>query len=148
MPVRICTALKSDGQPCRAVATRGARLCRQHARQAARDHRRHRARNQGRTVRLGPLTTRAAIHRALQRILSPLAAGTLPLDRAGHYFHRIQLALQAVKRAESNSRQPVVAEEACGLQFGPFPTFCLSPEMQEIWEDAWRAATAAGATGA
>jgi hypothetical protein len=93
-----CTHTRPDHTPCRAFASGRSRLCHWHGRQAARDRRRTRALNRGCTVRIGPLDTRRAILNAVNRVLQPLAAGTLPLHRASSYLRRIHLAVFALNR--------------------------------------------------
>jgi len=92
-----CTYTKPDQTPCRAFAAGRSRLCYWHGRQAARDRRRTRALNRGCTVRIGSLNTHRAILNAVNRVLQPLAAGTLPVDRASRYLRRIHLAAFALE---------------------------------------------------
>jgi hypothetical protein len=96
---RTCKFTKSDGTPCRALASGRARYCSAHQRQAARDHRRNLALHPGRTIRLSRLDTRSSIQRSVSRLLHLLFSGTLPLDRAGRAACRIQVAVTALNRA-------------------------------------------------
>lgn len=93
-----CTYTTPDHTPCRAFAVGCSRLCHWHRRQAARDRRRIRALHRGCTVRIGPLDSRRAILNAVNRVLQPLAAGTLPVDRASSYLRRIHLAVFRLHR--------------------------------------------------
>jgi len=108
---RLCTFTKADSTPCRDLAAGRSPLCRNHQRQAARDHRRTLALNSGRTVRLGPLDTMPAIRRALNRIIQLTAAGTLPVERAGHALYRINQAIAAIRRRDAiEKRQATIAD--------------------------------------
>jgi hypothetical protein len=124
-----CTYPKSDGTLCRSFAAGRSRLCHWHSRQAARDRRRARALHRGCTVRIGPLDTSHAIQNALNRVLQPLAAGTLPLDRASRYLHRIQFAVSALHGFHRNENR--VPEGVLHLANLPEPrTVNLGPGLE------------------
>ena len=97
MPTPLCTGLKSDHTPCRAVALAGYSLCFHHQRL----HRRRRCRQRAlraRVVRPGPLADRPAILRALTRVGRALAANTLIPVRAAAHIERIRLASDRLAR--------------------------------------------------
>lgn len=103
-----CTYTTPDDTPCRAFAAGRSRLCHWHSRQAALDRRRARALTRSCTVRIGPLHTRRAILNAVNRVLQPLAAGTLPVHRASSYLRRIHLAVLDLNRLHHSEHHETI----------------------------------------
>jgi hypothetical protein len=97
MKTRLCSALKDDGTPCRAFPLAGRPRCHHHQELYLRSRRRARALRPP-AVRLGPLTDRHSILRALDRLLPAMAAGSLPLEHTGRLLQRIRAASDALHR--------------------------------------------------
>ena len=88
MRARLCSNIKSDGTPCRAVALAGYSRCFAHQRQLRRQQaRRYPA------IRLGPLADQHSTLRAIGRILNAIAANSIPLERSSAL---LQIVLRAI----------------------------------------------------
>ena len=100
MKSKLCSAIKSDGTPCRKFARARLPHCPYHHDLEKRARRRQRAlmRHRCPTIRLGSLADRHAILRALNRVFQPLMNGSLPLDRADRLLDRIRAASDSLPR--------------------------------------------------
>ena len=81
LPASLCTYIKPDKKPCRAVALAGYSLCFSHQRLTRRRQRRLQLQiPRYPAVRTGPLRDRPAILRAISRVTQALAANTIVLS--------------------------------------------------------------------
>jgi len=97
MKAKLCSATREDGTSCRAVAPTGKRVCRYHKELDQRICRRYRALRPP-AIRLGPLTNRPAILRAINRIFRAQLNGSLPPDRDTLLLNCISVAINNLHR--------------------------------------------------
>ncbi len=96
MRPRLCSFVKPDDLPCRAVALSGYSRCFAHQRQLRRQLARRTP-----AVRLGSLADRRSILRAFNRVFQAIASDTIPEVRAMVYLQRIRLAVNSTVRPQT-----------------------------------------------
>jgi hypothetical protein len=100
MRARLCSHIKSDETPCRAVALAGYSRCFAHQRQLRRQQARRLP-----AIRLGPLADQPSILRAIGRILRAIAANSIPLERSSALFQKVLRAMVQRNRAAALTAQ-------------------------------------------